>query len=416
MGLVAVAALAGAIALWFLNPFLPGRRANPPHYAVKKLDVGLTVLDEGVGNADWSPDGRWIAYTKFDIPNGFSNVWVMRPDGSEKACLSCRSGFPAKHKGAVAFHPSGKFIVYTAQNEDAEGPVWDRVATPGIGFANSIWAMTTDGTKTWRIHSLPTSEEHPRAVIDPRFSPDGSTLYWAENLGLMDFAPAREWGRWAIFFARWSVVAGKPSLTGIRRLQPGQNRSFYIVTDVSPKTGSLIFSGNLSPGQSVNGMDIYTMDSAAKTMKALVLDEAEWDEHAHYSPDGKIIVFMSTRDLQVSFESVYGLNWLRDLRTELWAIPDDGGKPQRLTFFNQQGHPDNLWLTSVSGDFTRAFVSYNDWAPDGRSLIFTLTVENKDGFLTSRLVRMDLGQRPPLPAAGQSDPKDLAEVISAGEP
>ncbi len=40
------------------------------------------LTTEGGGYADWSPDGKWIVYTKVDRWNG--HLWLMRPDGSEK--------------------------------------------------------------------------------------------------------------------------------------------------------------------------------------------------------------------------------------------------------------------------------------------------------------------------------------------
>ncbi|MGB5138517.1 MAG: hypothetical protein WBP29_08295 [Candidatus Zixiibacteriota bacterium] len=40
------------------------------------------LTTEGGAYADWSPDGKWIVYTKVDRWNGY--LWLMRPDGSEK--------------------------------------------------------------------------------------------------------------------------------------------------------------------------------------------------------------------------------------------------------------------------------------------------------------------------------------------
>ena len=40
------------------------------------------LTTEGGGFPDWSPDGKWIVYTKVDSLNG--HLWLMRPDGSER--------------------------------------------------------------------------------------------------------------------------------------------------------------------------------------------------------------------------------------------------------------------------------------------------------------------------------------------
>ena len=47
----------------------------------------LRILGSGVHPA-WSPDGSRIAYMV--ERSGRSNIWVMRADGSDKQCLTCR--------------------------------------------------------------------------------------------------------------------------------------------------------------------------------------------------------------------------------------------------------------------------------------------------------------------------------------
>ena len=42
----------------------------------------VQLTTKGGAYPDWSPDGRWIVYTKLDRKNGY--LWLMRPDGSEK--------------------------------------------------------------------------------------------------------------------------------------------------------------------------------------------------------------------------------------------------------------------------------------------------------------------------------------------
>jgi Tol biopolymer transport system component len=370
-------------------------RKEVTSYEVTILDVGITTLDEGVGNADWSPDGRWMAYTRYDPDDGYADIYVMKPDGSEKTCVSCTDEFPRKHKGAVAFHPSGNYLVYTAQNEDAVGAIWDRVATPGIGFGNSLWAMTADGKRTWTLRKVPTSETQPRAVIDPKFNRDGSRLYWSENTGKMQFGPAKEWGEWAIYSARFRESARSPSLSDTRRLQPGKNRSFYIVTDAAGPDDDILFSGNLAVGQSVHGMDIYSWRPGEGLPRVLAPTLTEWDEHARYSPDGRFIAFMSTRGIGVAFKSVYDFQWLEDLQSELWLATAVGSNARRLTFFNVPHHPDALWLSTVAPNYTRAFVSYMDWSPDGRHILLTLTCAEGPRGLRSRLALLDLSRRNP---------------------
>jgi Tol biopolymer transport system component len=44
------------------------------------------LTTEGGGYPDWSPDGKWIIYTKQNWWDGY--LWLMRPDGSEKHQLT----------------------------------------------------------------------------------------------------------------------------------------------------------------------------------------------------------------------------------------------------------------------------------------------------------------------------------------
>jgi TolB protein len=46
----------------------------------KTLD--LTKGDPDSRRPRWSPDGKWIAYTRTE--KGNSDVWIVRPDGSGK--------------------------------------------------------------------------------------------------------------------------------------------------------------------------------------------------------------------------------------------------------------------------------------------------------------------------------------------
>ena len=42
------------------------------------------LLEENAWNARWSPTGEWIAYATFEGPGSMPNVYLIRPDGSEK--------------------------------------------------------------------------------------------------------------------------------------------------------------------------------------------------------------------------------------------------------------------------------------------------------------------------------------------
>jgi len=79
------------------------------------VDVdGSRVVDlSGVGEGwqvDWSPDGRSILFASSrdqDEP-GYTDIYVMRPDGSEVTRLTHNRGY------TPAWSPDGRYIVFSA--------------------------------------------------------------------------------------------------------------------------------------------------------------------------------------------------------------------------------------------------------------------------------------------------------------
>jgi len=60
------------------------------------------------------------------------------------------------------------------------------------------------------------------------------------------------------------------------------------------------------------------------------------ERHAHYSPDGKHIVWMSSYGHRCNLTK----KWPTDLRTDFWIMDADGDNKRRLTHFNDPTHPD----------------------------------------------------------------------------
>lgn len=57
-------------------------------------DLGFTILDGNTKDSEWSPNGEWIAYPRRDPGDWYYDVWLIRPDGSDKHCLTCGDNFP----------------------------------------------------------------------------------------------------------------------------------------------------------------------------------------------------------------------------------------------------------------------------------------------------------------------------------
>jgi hypothetical protein len=357
-------------------------------------NIGITLLDENVADAAYSADGRWLAYPKRDPLDLYMKIWSGWPDGTHRRCLTCDPPAPAKHCGGVAWHPSGDYIVFSAENDDVRTRKADRLAEPGIGLNTNLWAMTPDGSQAWPLTHDETNDEDPRGAIHPVFSPDGTRLVWAGPVARNEVRNGFEWGEWALFFADFDTRTAMPTLRNIAAVRPGDQHSFYESHDWSPDGRTVLFSGNLVPGQPVSDMDLYEYEVATGAVHRLT-STSDWDENARYSADGRSIYWMSSRGLNVRFRSVIGLDWMQDLKSEYWVMMRDGGSPRRVTWFNESSRPDWEWFRQNVSATQRVVVADSSLNPDATRAALSLTYESRQGQMASVLILLELDRRRP---------------------
>ncbi len=158
---------------------------------------------------------------------------------------------------------------------------------------------------------------------------------------------------WALKLADFSLPGGEPTVTNLRTLRPGRAPRFYESHGISPDGRKILFSGN-PDGQDELGIDIYTYDLKTGELRNLTSTPEEWDEHAQYSPDGRRIVWMSSRGLGLPDNP-------QKIRSDYWIMSADGSNQRRLTYFNEPGHPEY-----VPGGATAADSS---WGPNGKEIV-----------------------------------------------
>ncbi len=359
--------------------------------------LGITVLDRNSSDVEWSHDGDFIVYSRASFHDGYHDVWAIRPDGSDRRCLTCGDRFPKKQNGGAALHPTGKYFLFTAQNEDAVGEKADALAKPGTGLNCNLWAAGIDGDFVVRLTDIETNLKRPRGVIHPQFSHDGKRLFWTESLGRGYRRGGKEWGEWALKMGEISFMGSKVELKNITTLTPGDFKSFYESHDFSPDDSRVLFSGNLVAKQPLNGIDIYELELGHNLLKRLTPTTEDWDEHAHYSPGGDFIVWMSGEGLDVKFGSVSGNTWRKYVKTDLWAMNPDGSKRRRITFFNEDGSEDSRWFRENVYNTDRVVVSDSSFSPDGERLAATVAYEGPkmvgSGNIRSILAVIDLEGR-----------------------
>ena len=344
-----------------------------------------TLTDDG-GRLAWSARLNRIAFDRLGA-DGYFDIWTMNPDGSAQACLTCnRPGIPSRHVGNPAWHPSGEFIVFQAQKENLTGPVIDFVGNPGAGINNDLYVADAAGQQARRLVTVPPGFG---GLLHPHFSSSGRELQWAERVS----NTGGLFGQWVIKVADFRVTGGVPSLENIRTYSPGAQQAFYETHGFGPGDQDILFSGNLERGVSEFGIDIYRFNPATGSLSNLTASATEWDEHAHFSPSGNRIAWMSSRGYPPVSEP--GL-----LRTEFWVMNADGSGKTQLTRFNQPGQPESIAGQALAADL--------DWGPDGRRIagyVMTNPAQNR-----GRIIMIELNV-----AAQSEEIAEDAAPVDVGE-
>ena len=118
----------------------------------------------------WCAANERITFTQ-EVDNQFE-VFVMNSDGTGVECLTCSKEALALcgNRGQSFWHPSGKYIAFTAEHAVYPRKGIGTVARPGIGRNFNVWIMTADGNNFWQITDYPENW----GAIEARFSHDGT--------------------------------------------------------------------------------------------------------------------------------------------------------------------------------------------------------------------------------------------------
>jgi len=225
--------------------------------------------------------------------------------------------------------------------------------------------MDGRGNRAFKILAIPEGS----GTLHPHFSHDGTKLTWAQ---LVKGPSTEEYlqglmGEWSLKVADFLVVNGSPSLRNVKTYQRGPLHRFYESHGFTIDDKKIIFSGNPEKHQTTRGFDIYTLDLATEKYTKLTDNPDEWDEHSNLSPDGKKIIWMSSKGTDTVD--------LKKVKADYWIMNTNGTDQQRITYFNEKGHDHYL---DVNGGVVGADSS---WSPDGRQIMIYVKTdrENRDG-------------------------------------
>ncbi len=355
-GDAAALALLGAGLVFLASEPVRGQAGS----AVKRV----VVLEERGGRVSWSHARDLIA---FDRPgaDGRYDVFTIRPDGSDLWPLTeGAKGIPRGNNGQPAWHPSGEYLAFQAEDPALDlGPQGGRGAGrrealekqltgPGIGIHNNLWIAAADGSRFWPL----TRVGRRGGVLHPHFSPDGRKLVWSQLTG----ERFDRIGHWTIQLAEFSIEGRESRLSNVRTLRP-RDLQLYETHGFSPDGRRILFSG-IERGKGYFDMEIYAMDVGSGEAKRLTSND-EWDEHAHFTPDGGHIVWASSRGIPQPRQTA-------TLRLDYWVMGADGSGQRRLTRLNDPAAPEHQGRV-VAADF--------DFGPDGTRVVAYLIRGRSEG-------------------------------------
>ncbi|MEM6991937.1 MAG: S9 family peptidase [Myxococcota bacterium] len=309
-----------------------------------------------VGRPEFSPDGRRLVFTttSYDLTKGKSNtdIWRVDVDGTNLRRLTHHEARDADPH----WFPDGKSILFVSTR----------------GGKSQLWRMAVDGGEAEALTSISTG------VSSPAISPDGTKVGFVSHVfpkhGANDEANAgaiedadedplvvymaddllyRHWTSWSDGRRDHILVLDLADET-IIDVTPGdfESPAFGDETFVwSPDSSEICFVSNREPQSAqswTTNKDLFVVPASGGKVVNLTPKNRAYDGSPQYSPDGRTIAFR--RQTKPGYESD---------RFRLAVYDRKTGRTQVVTeaFDN--------------------WVEHYEWAPDGKSLLFSAPVEGR---------------------------------------
>ena len=287
-------------------------------------------LPDALG-ARWNAATGRVAFMQPDAAHR-SLVFTIRPDGSDRRALT--ADWPG-HQGAAYWHPSGRYVIFTAQKRDWSGRSLfgnpDYEALPGFGRHDDLWIATSDGGSHWQLTRDANTRD--QGVLIPIFSPNGKQVAWS----------ARQPGGKYVMKVADFIEAPEPHLANVRAYAPG-GAAYYETGSFASDGRSLVYTSDQDT-HSFWHSQIYRLDLAAGTATRLTAGN-DYNEHPTVvsTPRGDWIVIMSTKGVdRYPFHLLLGTDW--------YAMRLDRSGMKRLTTMNvnRRDNPENTGHMQVAG-------------------------------------------------------------------
>ncbi|HTA27448.1 MAG TPA: hypothetical protein VK809_06660, partial [Bacteroidia bacterium] len=141
------------LSIAFLFIQLQASTAQRPNISVYKF------RDSAESSAWCQYDSTLVAYNLLQS-NGYWGIYLANvgPGNTlqNERCFTCGKAFlPGKNYANPAFSPNKRYILFMAEKAVHSGTSANSI--PGIGMYNDLWVMKMDGSKAWRLTTLPST-------------------------------------------------------------------------------------------------------------------------------------------------------------------------------------------------------------------------------------------------------------------
>jgi Tol biopolymer transport system component len=319
---------------------LPAPQCGYQQFHVDDVATGPNVA--ATDGMSFSPDSTQIVFPL--QVSGKSQIQIANTDGSNVSCLTC--GQPGNNDG-VRWRPSvGDAIIFIS---DRDHPY--ATGNAGGGFGQELYAMKPDGTQPTRL----TTSNAWATNYHVNWSPDGQHVVWGST----------EAYAWDVMVADFVSDASGMRLANQRRIV--HDTTWWETHGFTPDEQSIITTNTRAGFMST---DVYAIDLTTGARKRLTTSTA-WDEHAHLSPDGREMVWISGRFQPASVLRLDDGS-LGPVFDFLWVIPGiffeflnpPAGYTTELTIMDADGQN----IRPLTSD--KLVVADSEWSFDGTKIIF----------------------------------------------
>ncbi len=285
---------------------------------------------------NWSPDGKFLLFSEQSAANQPCRIVQLTIEDLTVRQLS-DPPVPSTGDWGARYSPNGKSIAFIRNSKDVE----------------DIYVMPAAGGTPRRV----TFDN--RFVMGLAWTPDSREIVFSSDRG------GANGGLWRIF-----ASGGTPE-----RLSVGSDNAY--MPDVSLKGNRLLYASGawneniwhfpVGPGHRIGKPD-------------RIISSAAQEEGPQYSPDGKYIVFQSTRtgDFQIWRADADGSNLvqLTSFTGPLTGTPRWSPDGRQIAFDSRPGPHPNIYVVTAEGGPSRRFPNDTSddavpsWSHDGRTIYF----------------------------------------------